>query len=407
MLDSHERDNSIAFIMREKSPLPLFQFLADHCPFLIQGAKHTQELITQKGQPFRKMPEVESTDHARAQLAIMIAFIAQGESFWYTINGDPSYEFSLCRRLGFTTEIKYIAFMVSANLAGYVVKPDGKKRFEINRVEFESFVRKPEYGLSSEIAEFETSFCDIKSLLSGKNQVKANRFHFHVIRIGNKYHGYPHKFTKQKKDGTKKLTTTPPKLNSLRQHQRTLGRNTSRAIADTIIDNDDVFNDAEKQLGKPDPESDADAEPDSPEKAIQLDPTPMPTPSPPKRNRSEMSTNPTNVSTPPTTSNQSVPPPAKSYAKRQKYYYAMRALENEGIDDIFSEGADEVSGYLLSELISLRQERAGGNTVVLNYNEIQNSKEKNFVRVSITNDTNDSFNKNAKWVELHLYSCPN
>lgn len=85
----------------------------------------------------------------------------------------------------------------------------------------------------------------------------------------------------------------------------------------------------------------------------------------------------------------------------------MRALENEGIDDIFSEGADEVSGYLLSELISLRQERAGGNTVVLNYNEIQNSKEKNFVRVSITNDTNDSFNKNAKWVELHLYSCPN
>ena len=130
--------------------------------------------------------------------------------------------------------------------------------------------------------------------------------------------------------------------------------------------------------------------PDSPEKAMQLDRTPMPTPSPPKRNRSEMSTEPpTNVSTPPTTSNPSVPQPAKSYAKRQKYYYAMRALENESIDDIFSEGADEVSGYLLSELISLRQGRAGGNTVVLNYNEIQNSKEKNFVRVSITNDTND------------------
>ena len=96
---------------------------------------------------------------------------------------------------------------------------------------------------------------------------------------------------------------------------------------------------------------------------------------------------PTNVSTPPTTSNPSVPQPAKSYAKRQKYYYAMRALENEGIDDIFSEDADEVSGYLLSELISLRQERAGGNTIVLNYNEISNSKEKIFVRVSITNDT--------------------
>ena len=238
----------------------------------------------------------------------------------------------LCRRLGFTTEIKYIAFMVSANLAGYVVKSDGKKRFEINRVEFKKFLHKPEYGLSTKIAEFDASCCDIKSLICGMSQVDKNRFRFRVIRIGDKYHGYPNKFTKQKQIGAKikRLITTPPKLNSLCQNQRTFGRNISCAIADTIIDNDDVFNDGEKQLGKPDPEPDADAEleadaePDSPEKAMQLDPTPMSTTSPPKRNQSEMSTEPpTNVSTPPTTSNPSIPQPAKSYAKRQKYYYVM------------------------------------------------------------------------------------
>ena len=138
--------------MGENSPSPLFQYSADRCRFLMQGAKHTQESITKKQQPFRRMTEVNSTDHTRAELAIMIAFIAQGASFWYTINGDLTFEFSLCRRLGFTTEIKYIAFMVSANLAGYVVKSDGKKRFEINRVQFKKFLHKPEYGLSTKIA---------------------------------------------------------------------------------------------------------------------------------------------------------------------------------------------------------------------------------------------------------------
>ena len=95
-----------------------------------------------------------------------------------------------------------------------------------------------------------------------------------------------------------------------------------------------------------------------------------------------MAAEPTNLSTPPKSSNPSEPQSAQSYVKRQKYYYVMRALKNEGVDDIFSEDANVVSGYLLSELISLRQEREGGNTVVVNYNDIQNSKEINFVTIS-------------------------
>ena len=52
---------------------------------------------------------------------VMLEFLSNSASFWYTINitGDPSYDFSLCRRIGFCFENDWFAFLVGVGLGGY------------------------------------------------------------------------------------------------------------------------------------------------------------------------------------------------------------------------------------------------------------------------------------------------
>jgi hypothetical protein len=46
--------------------------------------------------------------------AKFLRFLSQAESFWYTIDGDTSWEHSLSRRLGFVSMVEYHAFLAAA-----------------------------------------------------------------------------------------------------------------------------------------------------------------------------------------------------------------------------------------------------------------------------------------------------
>jgi len=56
---------------------------------------------------------------AQELLTTLLVCITASYSFWFTINGDISTDFSLCRRLGFFSEVDYYALIVAAGLARY------------------------------------------------------------------------------------------------------------------------------------------------------------------------------------------------------------------------------------------------------------------------------------------------
>ena len=57
---------------------------------------------------------------AQEQLLVLLVFLAQCGASWFTINGETSKEFSLCRRLGFYDRTDYYAFLVHGGLAGHL-----------------------------------------------------------------------------------------------------------------------------------------------------------------------------------------------------------------------------------------------------------------------------------------------
>ena len=108
---------------------------------------------------------------ARTLLATLLVFIAAGDSFWYTINGDTTTQFSLCRRLGFFSEVDYYAFMIAAGLAGYTEKRgQAAKQLQINKAEWVSFLKDERYGLSKETAEQTLKRFDVEALVNGVAQ---------------------------------------------------------------------------------------------------------------------------------------------------------------------------------------------------------------------------------------------
>ena len=53
------------------------------------------------------------------KLAEVLAKLANGESHWYTLNGDTSSDLLLCRQLGFFSRMDYYAFLYTKGLAAY------------------------------------------------------------------------------------------------------------------------------------------------------------------------------------------------------------------------------------------------------------------------------------------------
>ena len=65
---------------------------------------------------------------AQQLLLVLMLYIAQSDSHWFTINGETSRDISLCQCLGFHDAINYYAFLVTAGLAGYDINKSTQKK---------------------------------------------------------------------------------------------------------------------------------------------------------------------------------------------------------------------------------------------------------------------------------------
>lgn len=178
---------------------------------------------------------------ARKLLASTLYEIGQGPSFWFVVNQGPSSSCSLASPLGFHTETNYHAYLVATGLAEYV-GVQGTKKLRLARTEWEIFLK--ETGLAPEVAEFKIRRIDIQAVLSGVKQDFTNRKECPVLHLGQKSSpSYQRNITLQKDDKGSFLKK-PPVHPGLRSIQRKFSRLNQQIIADTIIDNDDIYAEA-------------------------------------------------------------------------------------------------------------------------------------------------------------------
>ena len=156
----------------------------------------------------------------------------------------------MSRRLGFVSTVEYYAFLVAAGWAMYKIKSDGSKKLQVCGKRVKELLDADMAGLSPETVEHIEIKSDMDALMAGRKQEQNNRSVFHVIRIGRKYAGYPTKISKQTKiiDGAKTLITQPPQLRHLRAMQRDFVGKLQPFLMDVIVDNDDVYRDADSAL---------------------------------------------------------------------------------------------------------------------------------------------------------------
>ena len=106
--------------------------------------------------------------HARELLMILLTFLATGDAFHYTINGDTCHEYSLAQRLGFYHEIDYYAFLVHAGLAHYIDQSDGGRQLHILSDEWETMLSiHPD---RAELFQLNKRRFDIQSVINNVNQ---------------------------------------------------------------------------------------------------------------------------------------------------------------------------------------------------------------------------------------------
>ena len=220
--------------------------------------------------PIPTMVPVTSLDDytkARALLASTLFELGQGGSFWFVISEEPRHRYSLANQLGFHNLPDYYAFLVAAGLAEYRNNRDGKKILRQSKQQWEAFL--VNYDLSPSVAEHTVRRFDLQALVLGEKQVGTNRKDHHVLRIGQKScPSYTTNISLQKDKGGCKLLSHPPVLPGLRSFQRKFSRQNQQIIANTIINNDDLYDDIiARPSATPPPTTDV----------------PVTTPSPPKR----------------------------------------------------------------------------------------------------------------------------
>ena len=121
---------------------------------------------------------------AREVLAVLLVFIAGGQSFCYPINGVTSHQFTLCRMLGFFSDVEYYAFLVAAGLAGYTgrkIGPDGKNQLEIYSDEWKGLLTNTKLNLSSDIAEHSVKEFDMEGLIVNNKQQQSTHIKLWVV----------------------------------------------------------------------------------------------------------------------------------------------------------------------------------------------------------------------------------
>lgn len=316
---------------------------------------------------------------ARQVITVLLTNLSSAKSFWYTINGDPNYEFSLCRRFGFTSSLDYYALLIHAGLAGYEEKKDGSRCLQVYISQWKDFLADTTYDMSADTdtdrAEAVRIDFDMEGCLNGKQNDKERQT-FYAIRIGKNVGTYHRKITAQLKGGK---NTTPPRLPALGDMQRSFGGRVRPLIIGTIIDNDDVFKEynnawtyhrteARKRHAEEVPTATATP---SPAKRMRLDTNDGSNTTTPERMNTDAVEEATTTTTTP-----------ESITQHTPYPFINRAQVAAGEDDKF-----------LTELVAKRGVDSGNN-VVLKYNDYRNGNDKFFVKVP-QNSTDKSFRTSA------------
>ena len=310
---------------------------------------------------------------ARDLLLTFLSFASSANSFWYTINGDASAEFSLCRRLGFFSEVEYYALLIEAGLAG-IAEKDEKKEVKILGSNWKSFLISSEHGLSVLNIEYDVKKFDIDALVRGSKQVDNHRHSYHVLRIGHsKSETYTTSITRQKHQ--KKFIRSPPILPGLRSSQRILTRSSQNLIADVIVENEDFAKNvlAGQHGPKARPIPEQDIIPSTPTKPESTTPLAI-------------------------TSNALTPSPTKSKpdAETGIVEAAICGMLGRRVC-LDSDDGKEAIDKLLTWLIARKQKKSG-DKVVLKFMDTRNFKEAHFVRVS-KNSSHSSAIKQVGWVD--------
>ena len=190
---------------------------------------------------------------ARHLLLAFLSFAVTANSYWYIINGDPTAEFSLCRRLGFFSAVDYYGLLAKAGLAGYA-EVGGRIRLQVLTLAWQDFLLDDDHGLSVNNVEYAFKRFDLDAAWVGKKQERKQRSGFHLIRLGGRdTDSYVSNIGLQKNQTTKRFVCTPLRLASLRSQQRTLTRGSHHLIADVIVDHDHFSGDAAALAGSAPP----------------------------------------------------------------------------------------------------------------------------------------------------------
>ena len=198
---------------RERIVVRLFQLLHN---VLVDSIIY---LRAQKAEVLDIMQTSTSKSCVQEHLLVLLVFLAQCGASWFTINGDTSNEFSLCRRLGFCNETDYYAFLVHGGLAGY----ENNKKIGKNDLKIKIYKDAWHKMLSShpdneELFELNRKEMDMENAMKGipQRRSRPHRFDYHVISIGKKDYKSHCSITEQLKFGV----LIPPSLNSIKSMQR-------------------------------------------------------------------------------------------------------------------------------------------------------------------------------------------
>ena len=175
---------------------------------------------------------------ARHEIANYLRLISSSPAFWFTINGDQTYGFALCKRLGMGIEDWY-STLVAAGLAS--INSSGKLIHE--KKQWADYLQSHYFCKMD--ARSRPQFSEKKTVLhrhvDGTPIQKGDkRIKLLVIRIGCEQNSTPHSFLDQK-DNEKKLVQTPPQSNLLRAQQRTFARTMVPMIMEASRENDRLY----------------------------------------------------------------------------------------------------------------------------------------------------------------------
>ena len=74
----------------------------------------------------------QKSEEGEDVLAELLGILARGKSQWYTLNGNTNTTVSLCKVLGFYSEMDYYGLLVSKNLAAYRMNRKNKTNGDNN-----------------------------------------------------------------------------------------------------------------------------------------------------------------------------------------------------------------------------------------------------------------------------------